>query len=45
MKLTRGHSKTNYYTFHISSANSILKTTVSHFLKEKIPTGKQSMVF
>ena len=24
-------------TFHISSANSILKTTVSHFLKQKIP--------
>ena len=23
-------------TFHISSANSILKTTVSHFLKQKI---------
>ena len=24
-------------TFHISSANSILKTTVFHFLKQKIP--------
>ena len=24
-------------TFHISSGNSILKTTVSHFLKQKVP--------
>ena len=39
MKLTRreheGIAK-RIITFHISSGNSILKTTVSHFLKQKI---------
>lgn len=40
MKLTRREHEDiakRIITFHISSANSILKTTVSHFLKQKIP--------
>ena len=40
MKLTRREHENiakRIITFHISSANSILKTTVSHFLKQKIP--------
>ena len=40
MKLTRREHENiakRIITFHISSANSILKTKVSHFLKQKIP--------
>ena len=40
MKLTRREHEDiakQIITFHISSAKSILKTTVSHFLKQKIP--------
>ena len=40
MKLTRREHEDiakRIIIFHISSANSILKTTVSHFLKQKVP--------